>query len=766
MQGQGKDIPSSRRFCFLRTRAVGFLFLITLALFLPALSQARGAPPPPRSREAADSLMRKVFSFAQGRDNVTESFGLTVYVRHTMRTKRRGVIMRYVPGMFRLEKGTNDYFGESLERYQVRATGEITKKTIGAYTTMPYLPLTRDYWVGRYSLSVYSTNLFSDRILSPLNRRNRKFYRYRYNFDYISEGRRIANIEVVPKFPNTQLVAGSVDVDTQTGKVKLFDFRFIYGWGKIHVQGEMGEHGKLELLPVKLLLESRIKIFGNRIDESFEATADYDFRIPPASTDFALRPKRRDLTKRYMLITDTAQMVRSRLYFDSIRPYPLLERQKNILDAYSQKHSPDTLCSDSLPGNLSRHFAEAAREMADTASADSATRRHLLSPHAEDVIFGSHDLSIGKGGVLKIPPMLTPSMLQWSKSKGFALQARLRFSYDISDGEGLLETSPRVGYNFKQRQVYWSVPFRLQVFSASDATIGIDAGGGDHMYSINQAREVRNKLENSNKDYDSLLNVFDSYEFYYYRDSHVTANFSLQPVVGLTLAAGLRFHHRTMLGWNSVAAATGLHRTLTSIAPRVHVAWTPAQYYYRNGYRRIPLQSHWPTFMLDYERGIRVKGKQTHYERIEFDSKYTLPLYALRSLYFRVGCGFYTLRGHNSFFDYDYFRNSYMPSGWDDEISGQFQLLDSRWYNESRYYYRISSAYESPLLVFSRIPLLSKIVRKERIYVNLLHLATLGAYGEWGYGVSTHWVDLAAFVAVAGKRQTGVGGKIVLRLFD
>ena len=710
--------------------------------------------------------MLRVFTFAQGHDKITESFGSSVYVRHTMRTKRKGVIMRYVPGLFRLEKGTNDYFGESLERYQLSPTGEISKKTIGAYSTMPYLSLTRDYWVGRYSLSIYSTNLFSDRILSPLNRRNRKFYRYRYNYDYTSGGRRIANIEAVPRFSNPQLAAGSFDVDTQTGEVKLFDFRFVYGWGRVHVQGEMGDTGKLKMLPDKLLLESRINIFGNRIDESFEATSSYDFGLSPASSLQTPHSKQRDLTNRYTLITDTTKMIRKRCFFDSIRPYPLLDRQKEILKAYDQKRHTDSLKQCPKIGTGAPHHFGSIKLYEDSTSGDSLQRHRLISPHAEDVLFNSHSLSIGKGGMLKIPPMLTPSMLQWSKSKGISLQARLRFSYDMHCGKGLIETSPRVGYNFKQRQVYWNVPFKLQIFSASDATFGIDAGGGDHMYSINQAREVRNQLESSNKDYDSLLNVFDSYEFYFYRDHHITTNFSLQPIMGLTLSAGLRFHHRTMLGWNGLAATTGLHRTLTSLAPRIHIAWTPAQYYYRYGYRRIPLQSQWPTFMIDYERGVRIKGKQTQYERIEFDSKYTLPLYALRLLHFRLGCGFYTLRGHNSFFDYDYFRNSYMPSGWDDEMSGQFQLLDSRWYNESRYYYRISSAYESPMMVFSRLPFLSKIVRKERLYVNLLHLANLGAYGEWGYGLSTHWVDVAAFVAVAGKRQTGVGGKIVLRLFD
>lgn len=159
-------------------------------------------------------------------------------------------------------------------------------------------------------------------------------------------------------------------------------------------------------------------------------------------------------------------------------------------------------------------------------------------------------------------------------------------------------------------------------------------------------------------------------------------------------------------------------------------------------------------------------GAQADYERIEFDAKYYLPLYALRALYFRAGGGFYTRRSNNCFLDYDYFRNSYMPEGWEDEMSGQFQLLDSRWYNESRHYARLSAAYESPMLLFSRLKFLTKIVQKERVYLNLLHVNKLGYYGEWGYGLSTPILDAAVFVAVAGHKQAGIGGKVAFRLFD
>ena len=52
--------------------------------------------------------------------------------------------------------------------------------------------------------------------------------------------------------------------------------------------------------------------------------------------------------------------------------------------------------------------------------------------------------------------------------------------------------------------------------------------------------------------------------------------------------------------------------------------------------------------------------------------------------------------------DFANFRDNNLPEGWDDDWSGDFQLLDSRLYNESKYYVRSNITYESPLLASPR----------------------------------------------------------------
>ncbi len=733
-------------------------FFIAFSVLTGTFLKATAATP--QDSIQADSVMGNVFSYTERYGLRPGGFSSKVYVRHTLKTKRRNILMRYIPGMFRLERGENEYFGESLAHYQFRPPGEVDKKNIAAYSTMPYLRPTNDVRIGRYSISIYEPNLFTDRILSPLNRRNKRYYQYLSRYTYTSEGQRIASIAVRPRFPNTQLVTGTIDVDMASGKVKLFSFDFIYGWSRLHISGEMGDEGQASLMPEKVLMASHLEFLGNKVTESFEASAKYN---TPALPEWMASPTRAsskkqdktpeqqpeskyDLTHQCQLRIDTTSMRRDKAFFDETRPYPLMPRQQEIYRKAEEKNLLKTQAKN------------------DTAALENRYR-YIISPRTEDLLFDSHTFGIGSQSKVKLPPLLTPSMVQWSRSKGVSLQTRFALHHNMGQQQ-YLDFAPRIGYNFKQQQIYWRLPLTLGVFPHQNGIIRIEAAGGDHMYNSRQADEVRQKLQSAANEYDSLINVFDQYNFHFYRDSHVLATLTLQPIVGLKVGVGLRFHHRKLLNWNEVAAQSGMSDRLTSLAPRLQLSWTPGQYYYRDRALPVPLHSKWPTFMVDYERGLSIFNRSTSYERIEFDAKYTLPLYALRALYFRIGSGLYTLRGQDCFFDYDYFRNNYLPAGWKDELSGQFHLLDGRWYNESRHYVRASATYESPMMLFSRIRFLSRLVQKERIYANILHVNSLGYYSELGYGLSTPVIDLACFMAIAGHNQTGFGLKFGFRLFE
>ncbi len=123
---------------------------------------------------------------------------------------------------------------------------------------------------------------------------------------------------------------------------------------------------------------------------------------------------------------------------------------------------------------------------------------------------------------------------------------------------------------------------------------------------------------------------------------------------------------------------------------------------------------------LDYEQGFKkLLGSNIDYGRAEFDAQTILYASRRRSYSMRFGTGFYTRRGaHWDFVDYTNFHDNNIPGGWNDEWSGDFELLSSYWYNASDYYLRANFTYESPMILTAWLPLIGRYVESERLYTS------------------------------------------------
>ena len=435
-----------------------------------------------------DSLMARTFSYVLRNGLRNDGFSSEVYVQHHLYTRRRGVLMRYLPGGLRLEKGKNEYFGESLSKYQFMPPAQIDRKDLAAFSTMPYVEQPRDQWLGNYSMSIYEPNLFSNGLLSPFNAINRRYYRYKYIYSYDDPERRVACVHVEPRIWNSQLVRGTADIDEATGAVRRFSFDFYYGWAHLHVTGTLGKDGRSSLLPEKISLDSDMKVLGNVLVDRFDAVVKYDFNRPEEQTaDDSLKQRNRfDLTEQCRLHVDTTSVRRDLAFFEEHRPVALTKEQRDI---YEQAASAKRTTTDSLKN---------------------ASFQPLYQT-AENIFLDSHSLQLGDHGTLRLPPLLTPSMVEWSRGDGISLRTRLSFDFPLSQ-KSRLQFRPQVGYNFRQKRVYWECPLQLRFLPKYDGCLSIQAAGGEYIYNSKQADEVREKLEGITH-YDSLLQVFNRYDF-------------------------------------------------------------------------------------------------------------------------------------------------------------------------------------------------------------------------------------------------------------
>ncbi|MGM9688112.1 MAG: DUF5686 family protein [Alloprevotella sp.] len=722
--------------------------------------------PPTAAADDCDTLLQKVYALGQQLLAEQRSFAADVYLRHRMQTRRKGQIVRYIPGMMRLERGKNDYLTEAHLYARYRQGGQVDCRMVAFNTTHPYLRPGRFLEESRFNYQPYGTRLFAGGALNPLHPRNRKYYRFAFLYHTQTSDRRTVRLEFTPRWKTDQLVSGHADVDPENGSVLSFQFSLTYQMQHITVNLRQGNEGMAKHLPQSVRVVSSFSLLGNHVNEVAEMRLRYHFDVD--SLQAAANAPKHDLTAQCVVRIDTAQTLYNHIaYFDSIRPMPLRAEELKLYDktvgktVHFQQASPDSSATTRSSANP---YPTGGPQFSKT--------DFYQLPKSEgwqESILASHTLQWGTRyrTRLKLPPVISPSMIEWSGNKGLTMKTRLSLTLRSSGHpEPDFTFKPRIAYSFKQKQLYWELPFKLYCWHRMGGSIALQSGGGSHIYNYRQAKRLTDLLEGVEK-YDSLLNIINSFGFHDYRDAYTKADFSMSPIPGLQLTVGARHHLRSLIRYTRQAAEAQMPRSLSTLSPSVQLAYTPALYYYRDQTGRcMPLYSRWPTFLLSYERGYAMGRRQTHYERIEFDIRHRIDFYAMRTLYLRAGCGAFTQRGRDCFLDYDFFRFNYIPEGWTDELTGEFQLLSSRWYNESRQYLRFTGTYQSALLLFGRLGLFSQQVQTERIYLNLLTVRQLPFYAELGYGVSTNLMNLGTFLSVAPDHSLGFGCRVVLRLFD
>ena len=186
-----------------------------------------------------------------------------------------------------------------------------------------------------------------------------------------------------------------------------------------------------------------------------------------------------------------------------------------------------------------------------------------------------------------------------------------------------------------------------------------------------------------------------------------------------------------------------------------------------NGLRKVNLYSRYPTVSVDWERGIAgILPNSGSFERIELDYQHSVRLGLMRDIYYRFGWGMFTNQKELYFVDFANFARHNLPVGWNDEIGGVFQLLDGRWYNSSRSYFRAHLTYETPFLLMRHLMKYTQYVLNERLYLNALAVPHLKPYIELGYGIGTHVFDFGLFAGFANWKFQQVGCKFTFELFN
>ena len=702
-----------------------------------------------------DSILQNIFEFSPFYSKIVDEYKADVYIKGRVRVHKSNKLVKYIPSMFRLEKGVNDYLVESLSEMHYTAPDIYNRKVKAMSSTFPRNRGELTDLTDFLNMNIYSSSIMTDKLLSPLDEESSKFYTYLLDSIAVDGDLRKYKITIIPKFKGTQLVNGYIWVSDEVWTIREVYFEGKFDMIEFKLRNVMGEEGNEEFLPVHLNLDINFRFMGNHLAMKAEAWVKYDM------VNFYQGGERRksqkkhshDLTEFYELTSDSTSAITDYEKFKELRPIPLTDDEEFLYLKHRIRN-----------GKIDWIFEEQANKPEPKKST-------VFWGQLGDMLISSYNVNLAGLGSVRCSPLINPVMLDYSHTHGISYRQRFKFN-KLFPNDRLLRIVPQVGYNFTKKELYVKGDMEFQYWPEKRGGLEVGAGNGNRIYSS----VVLDKLQSLP---DSSFN-FKNMELDYFKDIYLNVFHNLEPVNGLFIKAGVSMHWRHLMdksklmlndfiqqAGGGILSNMDIRADYNSFAPRLRIEWTPGMYYYMNGRRKMNVGSSFPTFILDYERGFKgIFNSNDEHERVEFDVQQKIKLNQIRTLSYRAGFGMFTRMDNIYFVDFVNFKRSNIPEGWNDEIGGTFQLLDRQWYNSSRQYWRGNLAYESPFILLRPFNRWLGMIQQERLYGGILFMPHLNPYVELGYGIGTHIFDAGVFVSSINGKFDTVGFKFTFELFN
>ncbi len=84
-----------------------------------------------------DSILQNIFQFSPFYSRIVDEYKADVYLKGRVKVHKSNRLVRYIPSMFRLEKGVNDYIIESMSEMHYTAPDIYNRKVKAISSTFP-----------------------------------------------------------------------------------------------------------------------------------------------------------------------------------------------------------------------------------------------------------------------------------------------------------------------------------------------------------------------------------------------------------------------------------------------------------------------------------------------------------------------------------------------------------------------------------------------------------------------------------------------------
>ncbi len=669
-----------------------------------------------------------------GEFSVRELFG-DLYVKQYVDVEKHNLLLNLIPDLARFDKEKGKYLSELFYEVHylkdalpdVRRVAHLTSFGRGNGEVERIM-----YYI---SPDLLKEKIFKAQYLSPLYPTNFRYYDYSPDTTYTGEG---VKILFTQKFDNIKLIDAGWVVFGDDSSVRSARFE---GWDEqstFEVECAMGDEGLSRNVVKEMTVAIDYNFAGNRLKIS--AAAEYDYSVLSNELNEFDKKSRYDVTGSLNTNWSKSEVGQRDVYAALHRTLPLTGGDSLLYNRKSVQRGDSTLALIDEKKSRSKVIASRLWDVGDE-------------------MISSHTYSWGDNDV-KMYPIINPSYMRYSSSKGFTYKLALNLQSRIGDRHAL-QVKPTLGYSFKLKEFYWNVSGRYLFDKRRNGVVTLSAGRENSIYRKVEIEKI--------KDVEFSQVHFSEMALKYYRDTRVRFNVKQELFNGFEASVGVNFYYRSMNGSavGEVVDGKVLQRKYKNFAPVVQLVWQPGMYHYYDGEDKVNLGSRMPRFSLNVEQGVRgVLDSKSLYTRAELDVQHKMRLTSSLALYARVGAGGYLYDKDATFISYAFLKDNILPLDKDDELKGVFQLLDSEWYNSANRYFRVNATCVSPFIILQQVLPQVKFFKNEMLFFNMLFLSKLHPYSEYGYGVETPYLNVGFFAGFENFSFHKIGCKITISLFE
>lgn len=706
-----------------------------------------------QQEESIDTILDKTMIAAEKYSEVVEKYEAEIYMRTYIQTLKKNFLYRYthlIPKFVLHNKNGTDGLIEVLSdlkfHYPNNYTADI-KQLGGTFSQKDAADMLPSNLL---HLNLYNEMSSNERFFMPLRKNSKKYYKYELNRTFTKDGITFYTISFTPIFKSPKLLEGTFVLEKDTWRVMQFICEGEDLASEFSIELYMGNTPTTQLLPINAVIHQKFSYFGNVVSNRNLVKINYK---EITLNDNRSKEKNLNISNFYKVRLDSVPVKNDPVFWEKTRKIPLQAMEEDLINKYyleQTKKKNEDLSKDTLNDKKNNPVAWAKTMVMNSSYKYKATD-------------------------IKYSGVFNPALFGYSSFDGLTYGQKLNINYELKR-QSSLQVNAFVGYMFKRNELFTDISSTWNYNPTHLGKLTFSIGNGNRTYSSIFLEEIQDSLLNNG------LNLKDL-ALDYYKDYYMRLYNTVEVVNGFSIGTGLDYHIRdaannkidesaivtSISNIDKSNGADGINEKFkrrNTFAPIVTLTWTPEQYYRFERRQKIYVRSPYPTMKLEFSKGIKgILGGDSEYNRLEFDISQNIQLALMQSFQYHIGMGFFSNQKSEYFTDFEYFAKRNFPETWDDGIGGVFNLLDRKFYNASDSYIQTHFMYESPFIILNLVPVLSKGVVTERLYLSHLYNPYIRSYTELGYGIGNNFLNAAFFGSFHKLKFHEVGFKISLNIF-